>query len=312
MPIKINGTNTAANPSITGDDTDTGIVYGSDQIDLSTGGSSKVTLNGSNLGVGTTSPASPLHSHLASSDANRIRVTNSTTGATASDGFIVGLTSAEEGIIWNYENSSMLFGTNNTERMRITANGLLNLSGGGSANPWAATFKETGSSNSGRCFFEAVNGQANKTFSIMSENGKLRISGGGIAGSSTGTELISLLTTTSTSWTSGSDERLKENITEIPNALDKIKNYRCARFNFIGDDPSDIQNIKFGFIAQDWVTDFPEVLSLSTRNADDPTDKTKYYGMQYTETIPVLLKAIQELSAEVTTLKTKVAALEAA
>ena len=46
MPIKINGTNTAANPSITGTDTDTGIVYGSDQIDFSTGGSSKVTLNG--------------------------------------------------------------------------------------------------------------------------------------------------------------------------------------------------------------------------------------------------------------------------
>ena len=32
MPIKINGTNTAANPSITGTDTDTGIVYGSDQM----------------------------------------------------------------------------------------------------------------------------------------------------------------------------------------------------------------------------------------------------------------------------------------
>ena len=129
MPIKINGTNTAANPSITGDDTDTGIVYGSDQIDLSTGGSSKVTLNGSNLGVGTTSPASPLHSHLASSDANRIRVTNSTTGATASDGFIVVLTSAEEGIIWNYENTDMPFGTNNTERMRILAGGGLTFNG---------------------------------------------------------------------------------------------------------------------------------------------------------------------------------------
>ena len=47
MPIKINGTNTAANPSITGDDTDTGIVYGSDQIDFSIGGSSKVFLNSS-------------------------------------------------------------------------------------------------------------------------------------------------------------------------------------------------------------------------------------------------------------------------
>ena len=60
MPIKINGTNTAANPSITGDDTDTGIVYGSDQIDFSTGGSSKVTLNGSNLGVGVTNPSQKL------------------------------------------------------------------------------------------------------------------------------------------------------------------------------------------------------------------------------------------------------------
>ena len=197
------------------------------------------------------------------------------------------------------------------ERVRITANGLLSISAGGSANPWGASFKETGSSNSGRCFFEGINGQANKTFSIMSENGKFRISGGGTAGSATGTELISLLTTTATSWTSGSDERLKENITEISNVLDKIKNYRCARFNFIGDDSSDIQNIKFGFIAQDWVTDFPEVLSLSTRNVDDPTDTTKYYGMQYTETIPVLLKAIQELNAKVETLETKVEALEA-
>jgi len=47
MTIKINGTNTAANPSITGTDTDTGIVYGSDQIDFSLGGSSKVFLNSS-------------------------------------------------------------------------------------------------------------------------------------------------------------------------------------------------------------------------------------------------------------------------
>ena len=45
MPIKINGTNTAANPSITGSDTDTGIVYGSDQIDFSIGGASKATIN---------------------------------------------------------------------------------------------------------------------------------------------------------------------------------------------------------------------------------------------------------------------------
>jgi len=184
-----------------------------------------------------------------------------------------------------------------------------------SSRPWGATFSSTSTNNSSRLFFEGTNHTANRTFSIMSENGKLRISGGGNSSlygntGSTGTQLIYLSSTTATSWTSGSDIRLKENVTEIPNVLDKVKNYRCARFNFIGDDASDIQNIKFGFIAQDWVSDFPEVLTTSTQDADDPTDTTEYYGMQYTETIPVLLKAIQELNAKVETLEAKVATLE--
>ena len=80
MPIKINGTNTAANPSITGSDTDTGIVYGSDQIDFSTGGSSKVTLNGSNLGVGTNSPQKPLN--ILASGTELIRLSQAVDGST--------------------------------------------------------------------------------------------------------------------------------------------------------------------------------------------------------------------------------------
>ena len=176
---------------------------------------------------------------------------------------------------------------------------------GKSGTPWGATFRSDAddANNSVRMFFEGTNGQANRTFSVMSENGKYRISGGGVAGSSTGSQLVYLSSTTATSWSSGSDERLKENITEIPSVLNKIKNYRCARFNFKGDDASDIENIKFGFIAQDWVSDFPEVISSSTINADDPTDTTEYYGMQYTETIPVLLKAIQELTARLEALE---------
>ena len=126
MPIKINGTNTAANPSITGDDTDTGIVYGSDQIDFSTGGSSKVTLNGSDLGIGTTSPDRTVHCHNSSNTTNvRAKFSNGTTGEGASDGFEIGINGSDpaQAVLVNYENSPMAFFTNATERLRINSTG---------------------------------------------------------------------------------------------------------------------------------------------------------------------------------------------
>ena len=224
----------------------------------------------------------------------------------SSEGF--GQGDQDDGALMAVDNIHLM--SSMTRRVTILGGGMTEIYGGGSSTPWGASFKAAESSNSTRCFFEGTNGQSNRTFSFMSENGKLRVSGNGTAGSSTGTQLVYLSSTTSTSWSSGSDIRLKENITEIPNVLDKVKNYRCARFNFIGDDASDIQNIKFGFIAQDWVDDFPEVLSTSTQDADDPTDTTEYYGMQYTETIPVLLKAIQELNAKVETLQNEVNTLK--
>jgi hypothetical protein len=42
MTIKINGTNTTAQPSITGTDTDTGLVYGTDEVKIVTGGVEKL------------------------------------------------------------------------------------------------------------------------------------------------------------------------------------------------------------------------------------------------------------------------------
>jgi len=42
MSIKINGTNTTAQPSITGSDTDTGLVYGTDEVKIVTGGVEKM------------------------------------------------------------------------------------------------------------------------------------------------------------------------------------------------------------------------------------------------------------------------------
>ena len=108
-----------------------------------------------------------------------------------------------------------------------------------------------------------------------------------------------------TSWTTFSDERLKEDIKDIGSVIDKVKDIRCISYK-----RKNLEGARetIGFIAQDFVGKFDQVLDQSKLKDDDTEE---YYGIKYTETIPILLKAIQELSAEVGTLKTKVAALEA-
>ena len=57
MTIRIDGTNTAANPGITGTDTDTGLQFGTDEVKIVTGGTSRVTVDSNgNVGIGTTTP----------------------------------------------------------------------------------------------------------------------------------------------------------------------------------------------------------------------------------------------------------------
>jgi len=101
-----------------------------------------------------------------------------------------------------------------------------------------------------------------------------------------------------TSWTGVSDERLKENIVELENVLPKIANLRAVKYNFIADEKN---TTAIGFIAQDWQTNFSEVVSDSI---------PEELGMNYTETIPVLLKAIQEQQTIIEDLKARIETLE--
>jgi len=77
------------------------------------------------LGIGTSSPRSILDLDGGSETQLRLQTTNS--GSTTSDGLLVSLDSSAnaKAYIWNYENAEMIFGTNNTERMRIDASGNL-------------------------------------------------------------------------------------------------------------------------------------------------------------------------------------------
>jgi hypothetical protein len=91
---------------------------------------------------------------------------------------------------------------------------------------------------------------------------------------------------------SSSDIRLKENIIDFQHSLDKIDNLRTIRFNYLSN-----QETQIGFIANDFVQDFPELLK---------TSDTGYYSMDYSKVTPILLDCIKDLKKRIIALEAKV------
>jgi hypothetical protein len=107
----------------------------------------------------------------------------------------------------------------------------------------------------------------------------------------------------STSWTANSDKRLKNINSNIESAIDKLLTLRAVNFSWKSDDTNK-ENI--GLIAQDVEQVFPQIIDkikMPSKVGEKQTDETEYLGVRYTELIPVLVKAIQELKAENDTLK---------
>jgi hypothetical protein len=78
----------------------------------------------------------------------RMHLQNSTSGTTSTDGLQLSL-NGSDGYLWNFENGSTIFGTNNTERMRITNGGQVTLSTGSNVSAIAQTgYSLTGSNAS--------------------------------------------------------------------------------------------------------------------------------------------------------------------
>ena len=121
-----------------------------------------------------------------------------------------------------------------------------------------------------------------------------------------------VLTPGATSFTSFSDERLKENIEPIENALESLSGLRTVKYHLKDvDGPEDKK--KLGIIAQDLVGVIDEVIDPLTRTGDE----TEYLSVRYTELTPILIKAIQEQqatiesqAAAITDLTTRLTALE--
>ena len=85
-----------------------------------------------NVGIGTDNPATKLVVASSDSTAADMRFQNSSTGYAANNGMWVGINNNEDGLVYNYHNSPLLFGTNDNERLRIQADGDLYIPGNSS------------------------------------------------------------------------------------------------------------------------------------------------------------------------------------
>jgi hypothetical protein len=269
------------------------------------GNANHLVLDGSGkVGIGTASPSTPLHvvgnnGILVDADGSGdgqiyfggISGSDRTYFARSSDDFL----------IWNVASGPIRIGTNNTERMRITSGGNISLGANTASNiETTILMTMTGNGSNADHYYEVGPHYTADTPSFYTIN-------------EAGTGVV--LSHGNTSWSTHSDERIKENITPLENVLPDIKSVRCVKYNLKGQ-----SDTKIGFIAQDWESKFPEVVQEngeqvietdgSVSMAENSKSTTSVKIMQYTETIPVLLKAIQELEAKNDALETRINKLE--
>jgi hypothetical protein len=182
--------------------------------------------------------------------------------------------------ITNTTNHALAFGTNNTERMRIDSNGSLLVN---------ATAAWTNIVQSNSIYLTRA---AAASLFIRRETGNGNVVGF-YQGADTQVGSISV-TTTATAYNTSSDHRLKQNVEPMVGGLAKLAALSPKTFEFKAE-----PNVKVdGFIAH-------EVQAVVPQAVNGEKDGEEMQGLDMSKLVPVLVAAVQELSA-------KVAALEAA
>ena len=330
MAITLNGTTGISSP---GGDTSTSLATTNlSYTGTLTGGTGVIAIGtnqiykdaSGNLGIGIASPSAPLHIYSsANSSAPRLKIQNPNTGSSAAtsalfinDSTAQYLESGVTGTGWNdygtikkqsgyciaYGSASTYmtiagqagiifgYGANpHTEAMRIdtsgnllvgptsayvsgTGNALIQISASGTGGALAL---RNSAATAGKYWRIGPDNSANNMVVYNQNNTGVYMTDGGSA------------------WIGSSDERLKTDLKPIENAAQKVSTLRAVTGRFKTDDESVSRSF---LIAQDVQAVLPEAV-----DASDP-DKL---GVAYTDTIPLLVAAIKELTAKVTALEAK-------
>jgi hypothetical protein len=320
MAITLDGTNginssgvivapdgSASAPAITNDgDTNTGIFFpAADTIAFAEGGAEAMRIDSSgNVGIGTTSPAYKLDVNGQIRGDFIVRATQGSVGT-----FIVANNSGSFGVVGTVTNHPLLLSTNDTERMRIDSSGNLlvgtttasgKLTSVTASTTTAAGYFITPASFTGSNLI-SLSSTASGTgwdhlicYSNVGGTTNLRILGNGNVQNA------------NNSYGALSDIKLKENIVDATPKLDDLMQVQVRHYNFIGDEQKQL-----GVIAQELEQIFPGMVEESPdRDAEGNDLGTTTKSVKYSVFVPMLIKALQELSAKNDALEARIAALE--
>ena len=113
------------------------------------------------------------------------------------------------------------------------------------------------------------------------------------------------VTSSSTSYNTSSDHRLKENVTATWDATTRLKQLNPVRFNFIADADTTVD----GFLAHEAQTVVPEAVT-GTHNEVDDDGNPVMQGIDQSKLVPLLTKALIESVAKIEELEARITALE--
>jgi hypothetical protein len=266
--------------------------------------------SGGNVGIGTTNPTYQLQ--ISSASGGLISINSTTTNSfrgivfqnnAASDGteYAYLKYNATSGEFRIYANPAafggyMTFYSNNLEKMRMFANGRTafnnttdrgyQLMVNGDASSYAVEFRQSNNAPNYDLLtltHEATSG--NRRMVVFNTGGY------GTVGTITSDN-------TSTSYATTSDYRLKQDLKEF-NGLDLVNSIKTYDFEWKADNSR-----SYGVLAHE----LAEVLPYAVHGDKDGIGvdgKPSYQGVDYSKIVPSLVKAIQELKAEIDELKNK-------
>ena len=270
----------------------------------STFDSTTLVIDSSNnrVGIGTGSPGTPLHVANDQSAATLLKVSNATASSLASAGFSFTQRNAADsgtfaGALYMNAADSTLYLTNEGNGLTVLSSGkvgvgiaaptgILHVKSAANLTESGAHIQIEGSGYGGFHFLDATayyigQNSAGRTLRLYSsaETAGAELAAGG------------------TSFGTFSDERVKTGVVKIENAVSNLLKLRCVKFNYKMD--PETQGKRLGLIAQDLLGVFDEAVYKGQGWGDLIQDDNEYYSVTYTDMIPPIIAAIQELSKKI-------------